>query len=417
MSCTLRSINADALIRSLRQLALGGEQYGSRPCMNIDVSTERQVQLILEILVEFFEELVPLIIPAKGGGTQAVRVVLTSSKEDKNLLERELQNLEDEQSRRVRGFREVIDLISASQKPTVSHNSLNDFTFIYNMFVAPLPSNVDEFICSLRSVFPHIFDVTHLMKEVVPIEKTPNVSASHSYLKNRFFAPIDMEVPCKGTENEGYNSHGHNVVSICHLFAKVCSILKLTPRTGSPDARHEDIALESYANIFGPSIVGPVGSFEESIRVWTSSTRAVSTEDIVFLWGFSKGLSARTLKAQLGGSPDVFLEDCFDVRLVDKSCAIVAFSQPGLSGKLLSLMSSEEISGRLREMVSEGLKGASYEVYKRICRQEGLWEGVELADAFDKALADSNPSSVAESESKRSEIYWCSDSIINLDDL
>lgn len=31
-------------------------------------------------------DLVPLIIPAKGGGTQAVRVVLTSSEEDRGLF-------------------------------------------------------------------------------------------------------------------------------------------------------------------------------------------------------------------------------------------------------------------------------------------------------------------------------------------
>lgn len=39
------------------------------------------------MLKEFSDELVPLIIPAKGGGTQSVRIVLTSSKEDKDLFE------------------------------------------------------------------------------------------------------------------------------------------------------------------------------------------------------------------------------------------------------------------------------------------------------------------------------------------
>lgn len=104
------------------------------------------------MLKEFSDELVPVIVPAKGGGTQSVRVFLTSSKEDKDFFEvrkryfqffvctsstslcklifglniqRELQNVEEEQNKRVRGFREVIDLISASQKPVVSHNSLN----------------------------------------------------------------------------------------------------------------------------------------------------------------------------------------------------------------------------------------------------------------------------------------------------
>ena len=39
------------------------------------------------MLKEFSDDLVPLIIPAKGGGTQAVRVVLTSSQADKDLFE------------------------------------------------------------------------------------------------------------------------------------------------------------------------------------------------------------------------------------------------------------------------------------------------------------------------------------------
>jgi poly(A)-specific ribonuclease len=39
------------------------------------------------MLEEFSDDLVPLIIPAKGGATQTVRVILTSSKEDKVLLQ------------------------------------------------------------------------------------------------------------------------------------------------------------------------------------------------------------------------------------------------------------------------------------------------------------------------------------------
>jgi poly(A)-specific ribonuclease len=77
----------EALVRSLRKLILGTEEYGTRPCMNIDVCTERQVQLLLEMLEEFSDDLVPLIIPAKGGATQVVRVILTSSKEDKVLFQ------------------------------------------------------------------------------------------------------------------------------------------------------------------------------------------------------------------------------------------------------------------------------------------------------------------------------------------
>lgn len=39
------------------------------------------------MLEEFADDLVPLIIPAKGGATPVVRVILTSSKEDKVLFQ------------------------------------------------------------------------------------------------------------------------------------------------------------------------------------------------------------------------------------------------------------------------------------------------------------------------------------------
>lgn len=39
----------------------------------------------LQMLIDF-DEVVPLLVPAKGGGTQAIRVVLTSSQEDKHIF-------------------------------------------------------------------------------------------------------------------------------------------------------------------------------------------------------------------------------------------------------------------------------------------------------------------------------------------
>ncbi|KAJ0640335.1 putative poly(A)-specific ribonuclease [Helianthus annuus] len=42
-------LSADALVNSLRKLILGGDEYGSRPSLNIDVCSERQVQLVFEV--------------------------------------------------------------------------------------------------------------------------------------------------------------------------------------------------------------------------------------------------------------------------------------------------------------------------------------------------------------------------------
>ncbi|KAM1483452.1 hypothetical protein ACFX15_034705 [Malus domestica] len=401
----------NALLSSLRKIVMGSEIYGTRPCMNLDVCSERQVQLALEMLKEFSDELVPLIIPAKGGGTQAVRVVLTSSTADKDLFERELQNLEEEQNKRVRGFREVIDLISASQKPVVSHNSLNDFTVIHSQFLSPLPTNVDEFMGSLHSVFPHILDVNHLMKNIGPLRKMTNIPAAISYLNNHYFAPIDMEILPQ--ESEG-NIHRHNVVKMCYLFAKLCSILKISDNAMVSNNAMLAPAIREYTNISNPCSDSPQESTNEDIRVWTKNMRKVSCDQLVFLWGFRSGMTAGMIKSLLCKSHAVFSEE-FDVRFVDKSCAIVVFWRRGLSETFLDAMSSEEICDSLMEIASEGIRASSYETYKRVCRL-GLWEA-DLAESLDKALEDSDYLMEANSATNSKEICWSSDSAINFDDL
>ncbi|XP_057780921.1 poly(A)-specific ribonuclease PARN-like isoform X2 [Salvia miltiorrhiza] len=124
--CNNEHKTEDNLISSLRKLVGRSEIYGSRPSLTIDVCSERQVQLMSE----------------------------------------EIQDLEEEQGRLVSGFREVIDLISTSQRLVVVHNSLNDFAFIHSKFLAPLPPTMNEFTSSLLSVYPHILDINHLMKEI-----------------------------------------------------------------------------------------------------------------------------------------------------------------------------------------------------------------------------------------------------------
>ncbi|KAG6680740.1 hypothetical protein I3842_13G058300 [Carya illinoinensis] len=411
-SCKDSSTKLDeALVRSLKKIVLGSEEYGSRPCMNIDVCSERQVELVLEMLEEFSDDLVPLIIPAKGGATQAVRVVLTSSKEDMVLFQNELQDLKEERNKKVRGFREVIDLISASQRPVVSHNSLNDFTFIHSKFLAPLPPNVDEFLCSLHSVFPHVINVQQLMKEIRPLRNVTNIPTAISYLKDHFFAPMDVEILQQDAVSER-KIHGHDVLRISLLFAKLCSILQIAPIQA--DSKKLVTALEDYANILYPFSASPQESTDGEIRIGTNNTRKVSCKHLVFLWGFKHGMTAGMLKSLIQGSHDIFSEE-FDLRLVDRSCAIVLFWKPGLSETFLNVMNSEEISGSLRELVSEGLRAASYGIYKKVCSL-GIWE-IDLAESLEKALEESDCLQNTHSEANSVDVHWFSDSTIKLDDL
>ncbi|KAJ4833228.1 hypothetical protein Tsubulata_024957 [Turnera subulata] len=398
----------DALLKSLRSLVTGNEDFDSRPSMSIDVCSEQQVQLVVEMLHEMADDLVALIIPAKGGQTRAVRAVLTTSKDDKDLLLRKLQGLEDEQNKKVRGFREVIDMISASKKPIISHNSLQDLTFIHSKFLTPLPPSMDEFMHSLSLAFPQVIDVKHLMKEIGLKREAAHIPSAMSYLKNRLFAPVDVEISSQ--ENEG-NIHGHNAVRICQLFGMLSNILKIDRNTVPSD---ENRTLEAYANTFSPFFIDQEEPNGDDIRIWTNNSQKVSCQDVVFLWGFSGTLTAGALKNLLRESHAVFGDE-FDVRLVEKSCAILVFRQPGVSRTFLTIMNSVDICGPLRDMVAEGLRAAGYETYNRACRL-GLWEA-SLADSLDQALTDPECSSEADTPTKSSDSYLCTEWMVNLDDL
>ncbi|KAG7014570.1 Poly(A)-specific ribonuclease PARN-like protein, partial [Cucurbita argyrosperma subsp. argyrosperma] len=413
-ACNSSTKTNDALLSSLKKLIIGSEQYGSRPSMTIDVCSERQVLLVLELLSEFSDDLVPVVIPAKGGGTQAIRAILTSSKEDKILLEKELQNLEEEENKKFRGFREVVDIISASQKPILSYNSLNDFAFIHSKFLAPLPTGMDEFASSLHLVFPRVLDVKHLISKIGGLSKPISIASALSYLKNHYFAPIDLDIPVEATGNDR-KFHGHNAILLCHLFAKACSVLKID--LGGVQSNNNCLAskLDGCANVFGSFSPDHHESEDGDIKISTKNVRKVSCRHLVFLWGFRDGMTARSMKTALEGSHEVFCEE-FDVRFVDKKCAIVVFWQPGLSEAFLDAINSDGIVGCLKDMVSEGLKATGYETYKRVCRL-GLWEA-DLAESLERASSEQHHSSFeADPETERLDIYYSNDSIINLADL
>ncbi|KAL7124587.1 hypothetical protein ABFS83_14G058900 [Erythranthe nasuta] len=393
---------ADALISSLRKLVAGSEVFGSRPSLTIDVCSERQVPLVIEALKEFVD-VVPLHVTAKGVGVQAVRAVLTSSKEDKTLLEKEIQDTEHQQRKLVRGFREVIDLISTSQRPVVVHNSLYDLAFIHSKFQAPLPSTMDEFKNSLLSLFPHTLDVNHLMKEIGPFDKMNNVQAALSYLERRFSAPIDMDISNQAEETENTNTHGHNVLRVCQLFVKLCSILKI-PLEFPEGERITQLApsLQRTSNTFSSKVHT---ADDDGVGIRSGNSEKVRTDNLVFLWGLKNRKSSRNLKNLICDSYNVLSEE-FDVRMLDRTCAVVVFWNAGVLDRFLGLV---EGSG------GEGLRCARYNTYRRVC-ESGLWKA-DLAECFDEALDESEALSRTEAKLEESVIYWNDDEMINLDDL
>ncbi|KAM1346042.1 hypothetical protein FF1_035345 [Malus domestica] len=126
------------------------------------------------------------------------------------------------------------------------------------------------------------------------------------------------------------------------------------------------------------------------------------------------GMTAGMIKSLLCKSHAVFFEE-FDVRLVDKRCAIVVFWRCGLSETFLDAFSSEDICDSLMEIALEGIRASSYKTYKRVCRL-GLWEA-DLVESLDKALEDSDCLTEVNSATNSKEIYWSSNWAINFDDL
>lgn len=217
-----------------------------------------------------------------------------------------------------------------------------------------------------------------------------------------------MSIPVEADESK---SHGYDVLRISQLFAKICSVLKISSETN----KYSSSALKGYANIFNPYSASSDNHIEEDVRLSTDHPQKISTENIVFVWGFTIGTSAKMLRNQLLTSSEV-LADEFDVRILDKSCAVIAFSKPDSSTKFLEAMESGGNNcDSLSNLISEGLRAADYETYKRVCSL-GLWE-VKLADSLDKALETDFDGHTEDSQKESTEVYWRNSDLINLDEL
>lgn len=407
-----KTTNEDTLLSSLRKMISGNELFGSRPCLTIDVCSERQVLLALEVLKNTVN-VVPLLVPSKGGGTQAIRVVLANSENDKDMLEKEIHNMQGEQDNRVRGFRGVIDLVATSQKPIVAHNSLSEFAFIHSKFLSPLPSTIDEFRCSLHTVFPRTVDLNHLMKEIVHVRKVKSLSGALCHLKERTSVPVNMEIHQQGEPNE-VRSHGSDVLRISHMFAKLSLMLQVPDSVVIGDST-VSCAIESFTNTFSPGSANFRDSLDNDFQSSPENSDSISSQNLVLLWGFGDGISARKLKELLRDSHDVFSEN-FHVRLVDKNCAILGFWAPGFARRFLEIMDSGGVCCEpIREMIAGGLRAAGYVTYLRAC-ELGCWDA-NLPDALEKALEETAELSETISKEDLHVTCWNHEDIIDLDSL
>ncbi|KAJ4748715.1 Poly(A)-specific ribonuclease PARN-like [Rhynchospora pubera] len=367
------------LANSLRQLILSTQLHGERPCMTIDVCSDNQLNLVLETVNGISDSLVPLVVRNSLGTPTSVRIVFTSSEKDKSALLSDIDHAEEEQNFKLCGFREVMDLISNSQKPIISINCLNDFAFFHEKFIAPLPPSLHEFTCSLKMVFPKILDLGHLMKEIGPLKNAKDTSSS-----------LNLEVPFQADRDGGQSNQGRNALKIISLFVKINYL-------------HICNNIEGYFNIFHPTAfmeLESVGCQDDTNTYLThqEDIAKLGVHNLVFLWGFNAASNLQ-LKDMLRKYHPIFDEN-FDLKIVDRNCAAIAFQRQGAVVELLKELKPR--SSSIENMISDGVRIAGFGAYEKVCKM-GLWDG-RLADSLQTvALSDNNTPLLAE---KSTDICW-----------
>lgn len=218
----------------------------------------------------------------------------------------------------------------------------------------------------------------------------------------KFFFPLF-------SDENGEKSDGHDVLRLVRLFAKLNHLLKITPDSQTQPG-NQSTRIEDYSNVFHPTYTSlQEHEDEENIGVGTNANvRKVSTENLVFLWGFGE-TSANDLKHRLKGYHVLFSEG-FELRLADNTCAVAVFFRSGAAEELLREIGSGSASAE--NMASEGLKAAGFEAYKKVCRL-GLWDA-DLADSLESVLAEPTTSDHAAAPA---EVLWSGELMLDINDL
>lgn len=188
------------------------------------------------------------------------------------------------------------------------------------------------------------------------------------------------------------------------MYAKLINLLKIGPGC-QLQSGEQCAAVEEYCNIFYPSCMVE-DSDDVDLANEPDTAKTVSTDNIVFLWGFREK-SVKELKSYLPGLHQAFSEE-FEVKLLDKTCSALIFCNSDTAMQLLKEISSENPS--LNSFFSEGLKAAGFEVYRKVCRL-GLWDS-NLAEALEGVSSDVAASTLSERNS--SQIYWNSSLMLDL---
>ncbi|KAI8596119.1 ribonuclease H-like domain-containing protein [Dissophora ornata] len=95
------------------------------------------------------------------GHIQITKAVKMTEKQLKEQRQQQQETVKRDVEK-ARGFRAVIDILSACGKPIVGHNVVIDLAYILSQFVGPLPPTMEEYKLMIHQTFPTVIDTKYI---------------------------------------------------------------------------------------------------------------------------------------------------------------------------------------------------------------------------------------------------------------
>ncbi|KAM3367949.1 hypothetical protein ACQJBY_016481 [Aegilops geniculata] len=375
--------------------------FKMRPAIMLDGFTSHQLKLIQQVLRKNFRDLM-YVCTFGEDETSERRVVYTDNNEDSILLMKDVQ--EDLLiSRKVKvesaiGIRHVIDLIASERKLIVGHSCFLDIAQVYSKFIGPLPSSIKEFALAINRIFPHIVDTRHLMSASDAVQhlmrqKSKALSSAFSLLCPAFhstageastLAPVRIEVEADETALSCFASGakheaGYDAFMTGCVFAQLCAHIGVKFEDFTPEENLEmNKKLTKYINLLPPSfnsgtVLDLRTGMERADACYKLRYPAAVHDNIVLIWGFQSGLSAKDIKGcicKVFGPASVTT-----VFSIDSTAVLIQFSKQESVNDFLDLKATLEkqdsaisVLHPLSTILEGGqTRAANYDTYRDIC--------------------------------------------------
>ncbi|KAF7016884.1 hypothetical protein CFC21_030403 [Triticum aestivum] len=375
--------------------------FKMRPAIMLDGFTSHQLKLIQQVLRKNFRDLM-YVCTFGEDETSERRVVYTDNNEDSILLMKDVQ--EDLFRRRKAkvesaiGIRHVIDLIASERKLIVGHSCFLDIAQVYSKFIGPLPSSIKEFALAINRIFPHVVDTRHLMSASDAVQhlmrqKSKALSSAFSLLCPAFHstageasipAPVRIEVEADETTLSCFASGakheaGYDAFMTGCVFAQLCAHIGVKFEDFTPKENLEmNKKMKKYINLLPPSfnsgtVLDLRTGMERADACYKLRYPAAVHDNIVLIWGFQSGLSAKDIKGcicKVFGPASVTT-----VFSIDSTAVLIQFSKQESVNDFMDLkatLEKQDSAISLLHPLSTILEGgqtraANYDTYRDIC--------------------------------------------------